>query len=526
MKPTSAPKWAHGAPCSPSQLSTAPCTPLTWPLGDKEGSALDDFVLCERDESFDDLLLPANSSSRLCTPLATQEEDGEEEDEGSRESVAFAGMMPLQSELARLAQAVVHAECWLQKQRKERGIITHQPRFVARGGRTRRRRLGRKGHPGRAAADNNALAPQCSVGVTCCGMPPLQSALATFAQAAVHAEKWLRTERRSKGLQPMQGAGDLVAPHPRLRRRRKTARRSMARRIARRIARGKCEEGDNNYNFGSVSDNDDLHSEVEVEVSSELVEALSVGLKPLQSQLGLWAERIVKADEWMQTQRRSYGLPELSLPLSHCIEPVQVLVAKSTGHPVRSRRRQRRRHLAAHSTSMAKEAALPLSHLDHQEPNEHETAVSVGMTPLRSQLAMKAQALLEAEEWLQAQRQQRGLLAPIQSQPSLIAPNICSRRRTLRRRAARRRAARRAAAALQEEEEDFGSVSDNDGAESEDGSEREASPELVGALGLGLLPMQSQLGLWAEKVVKADEWMQEQRRARGLPELCLPLALV
>jgi len=491
-----------------------------------EGSALDNFVLCECDESFDDLPLPATISSSLRTSLAPQEEDGEEEKEGSRESVVCAGMMPLQTELARWAQAVVHAECWLQKQRKERGIITHQPRFVARGGRTRRRRLGRKGHPGRAVADDNALAPQCSVGVTCCGMPPSQSALATFAQAAVHAEEWLRTERRSKGLQPMQGAGDVVPPHSCLRRRRNRARRSMARRITRLIVRGKCEEDDHDYNFGSVSDKDDLHLEAEDEALSELVEALSIGLKPLQSQLGLWAERIVKADEWMQTQRRSNGLPELSLPLSQCIEPVQVLVAEPTGRPARSRRRQRRRHLATHSTGMTKEVALPWSHLDRRESNDHESVVSVCMPPLQSQLAVKAQALLEAEEWLRARRRQRVLPAPIQSQPSLIAPKAGSRRRTLRRRAARQRAARRAAIALQEEEEDFGSVSDNDGAESDAHSEREASPELVDALGLGLPPRQSRLGLWAEKVVKADEWMQEQRRARGLPELCLPMALV
>lgn len=151
-----------------------------------------------------------------------------------------------------------------------------------------------------------------------------------------------------------------------------------------------------------------------------------------------------------------------------------------------------------------------------------QVELRTGMPPLQSSLAKQARATVEADEWLQWERQQRGLLPP-----SLKTEQVDSRhRRTLRRRAARRRAdSRRAAVARQEEdeeeEEEFGSVSDNDVDSDED-----TAPELADALALGLPPMQSKLGLWAEKMAKADEWMQEQRRARGLPELCLPLTAV
>jgi len=41
VKPATALKWGHAAPGSPSQISTAPCTPLNWPLADIGSRAFD-----------------------------------------------------------------------------------------------------------------------------------------------------------------------------------------------------------------------------------------------------------------------------------------------------------------------------------------------------------------------------------------------------------------------------------------------------------------------------------------------------
>jgi len=98
--------------------------------------------------------------------------------------------------------------------------------------------------------------------------------------------------------------------------------------------------------------------------------------------------------------------------------------------------------------------------------------------------------------------------------------------RTLRRRLARRRAANIRREAQEDEDYNFGSVSDSDGIESEEeetAADIEAPAELVGRLSLALPPMQSDLGRWAARMAKAAEWMQEQRRSHDLPEFLLPM---
>lgn len=208
-------------PDSPSQISTAPCTPLMWPLGDEFGIACEELPTAVAN--------PGSTGGRIVPTLGPKKV--------KELDVTCLGLAPLQSELAKRAQAVQRAEEWLQK-RHRRCKVALQPAFAAPDNRVRKRRFGRKGrdrgqHLAKAPTEWKASPPQlfkhmlvpfsgmpplqselgrwAQEDVQAAGMPPLQSDLAKWAQAVVQAEDWLEEERHSRGFLPVQQTEEVDA---------------------------------------------------------------------------------------------------------------------------------------------------------------------------------------------------------------------------------------------------------------------------------------------------------------------------
>lgn len=207
-------KGRHTAPDSPSQISTAPCTPLMWPLADEIGIACEELPTAAADQG--------STGGRTAPTLGPEEV--------TEPDVTCLGLPPLQSELAKRVQALQRAEEWLQK-RHRRCKVALQPASAAPDNRVRKRRLRRKGrdrrrHQSQAPTEWKASPPQlfkymvipfagmpplqselgrwAQEAVQATGMPPLQSDLAKWAQAVVQAEDWLEEERHSRGILPAQ----------------------------------------------------------------------------------------------------------------------------------------------------------------------------------------------------------------------------------------------------------------------------------------------------------------------------------